>query len=361
MSADSTMILLGLGTAGCSIARGIRRAFGEDLRYVLADTDAKSGEAGEPFVLLGGDRLSGRGAGGDVALARISAEESVGVLDEHLSGVRLAILVTALGGGTGGGATLAVLRHLSDMGIPALVFATTPFAFEGETRLQNAASVVPMIEEKAGASFVISLDRLVQGEDNVDAAFRRAIDVMAGGVTLFWRLVEKPGYIRLDAERLRHLLGVAGRGRFATVTVQGPSRAEEAVEQLSHSELLSGSASSVRAILCGVLAGEDLRLSEIGRLSDGLRKAFGWERTFELGTVNDETTFCGRMSVVVMLFEADAQSSSGGVARKPRMGKSTLSVGPTGRGRFNNAEPTVWHGEDLDVPTYLRRGLNLER
>ena len=36
------MILIGIGTAGCNIARGVNRAFGEDLRYVLADTDAAS-------------------------------------------------------------------------------------------------------------------------------------------------------------------------------------------------------------------------------------------------------------------------------------------------------------------------------
>ena len=53
----SSMILIGIGGAGSAAARGVSRAFGPGLRYVLADTDAATGAEGEPFVLLGGDRL----------------------------------------------------------------------------------------------------------------------------------------------------------------------------------------------------------------------------------------------------------------------------------------------------------------
>ena len=40
MSGESSMILLGIGTAGSAMARGVSRAFGGGLRLVLADTDA---------------------------------------------------------------------------------------------------------------------------------------------------------------------------------------------------------------------------------------------------------------------------------------------------------------------------------
>ena len=98
MSASSPMLLIGVGGAGTAMARGVGRAFGDGLRYVLADTDASSGLEGEPFVLLGGDRLSGRGSGGDFVTARMATEDSVTALDESLEGVRLTVLLTALGG-----------------------------------------------------------------------------------------------------------------------------------------------------------------------------------------------------------------------------------------------------------------------
>ena len=369
MSANSSMLLIGIGTAGARIARGVSRAYGEDLRFTIADTDASSGEGGGDFTLLGGDRLSGRGSGGDIVAARLAAEDSVQSLDSRLEGVRLAVIATCLGGGTGGGATLETLRRLSSLGIPAIVFATTPFLFEGEDRQRNARGVMSMIEDAANATFFLPLDKLVAGEDNMESAMRRAIDTVAGGITLFWRLVEKPGYIKLDADRLRHLLSSAGRGRFSIVSTQGSNRATEAVEKLVSSELLATTSAPAQAILCGVLAGEDLRLSELGVVADGVRKAFGDHASFALGTVNDESTFCGRLAVVVMVFEskgADAEeqgeSATSGGRRRKRGSRSggSLGVGPSGRGRFNNAEPTTWHGEDLDVPTFIRHGINLD-
>ena len=365
MNGESPMVLIGIGTAGCAIARGIGRAFGESLRCVLADTDATSGQAGGTFALLGGDRLSGRGAGGQVVEGRLAAEDSIKAIDEHLGGVRLAVVVTALGGGTGGGATLEAAKHLDGLGIPCVVFATTPFTFEGEDRQRNSRGVMTMIQDAASTTFFLPLDKLVDGTDNMAEAMRRAVDVMAGGVTLFWRLVEKPGYLRLDVERLRHLLGGAGRGRFATVTTQGPSRAADAVDLIMRSEMLATSSGPVRSTLCGILAGDDLLLSEVGTIADGVRGAFGGH-TFDLATVNDEATFSGRLSVVVMLFEsaarADGDAKPGSVmgSTRRRRGKDALSVGTAGRGRFKNVEPTIWRGEDLDVPTFIRKNLNLD-
>ena len=364
MSGESSMILLGIATAGSAMARGVSRAFGGGLRLVLADTDASTGEAGGPFALLGGDRLSGRGSGGDVVAGRLAAEDSVKILDEHLDGVRLAVIVTALGGGTGSGATLETSKYLASRGIPSVVFATTPFAFEGEDRQRNARGVMSMIEDAANATFFLPLDKLVADADNMQEAMRRAVDTVASGVTLFWRLVERPGYIRLDAERLRHILSGAGRGRFATVTAQGPGRASEVVDKLMRSEMLATSSGPVRSTLCGILAGDDLLLSEVGKIADGIRGAFAG-LTFDLATVNDESTFSGRISVVVMLFEssgkADDDARPGSVmSGRRRKQKSALSVGPTGRGRFNGAEPTIWNGEDLDIPTFIRKNLNLD-
>ena len=97
-----------------------------------------------------------------------------------------------------------------------------------------------------------------------------------------------------------------------------------------------------------------------------IRGAFGNRLTFDLATVNDESTFSGRLCVVTMLFEASghttADSSAGGVigGRPAKRNKGVLGVGPTGRGRFNNAEPTIWNGEDLDIPTFIRHNINLD-
>lgn len=366
MNTSSPLLLLGIGTAGARIARGVSRAFGESLRFAIADTDASTANGEGHFTLLGGDRLSGRGAGGDIVSARLAAEDSIQNLDSLIEGVRLAVIVTCLGGGTGGGATLETIKHLASKGIPTIVFATMPFMFEGDDRQRNARGVMSMLEDAANTVFFLPLDKLVGQSDNMQEALRQAIDTVASGVTLFWRLIEKPGYIKLDADRVRRLVQGAGRGRFASVTCTGKDRAHEAVDLLIRSELLATANSPVKAALCGVLAGDDLRLSELTVISEGIREAFGEQITFDLGTVNDDETFSGRLSVVVMLFEMNGRDTSatgmGGVlsGRKRNTKASALSVGPTGRGRFNSAERSEWHGEDLDIPTFIRHNITLE-
>ena len=364
MNSDSPIILIGIGSSGAAIARNANRSFGGSMRILLADTDATTGRPDEPFILLGGDRLSGHGTGGDIVAGRLAAESSAKSVDEHLGGVRIAVLATSLGGGTGGGATLELAKHLGDCGIPTIVFATTPFTFEGEDRQRNARGVMSMIEDAASATFFVPLDKLVAATDNMDMALRLAQDTLADGISLFWRVIEKPGYIRLDTERLRHILASAGRGRFAAVTLQGPNRAAGAVDTLIRSELLATSSGPVRSILCGVLAGDDLLLSEVGKIASGVKDSFGG-LSFDLATVNDSTAFHGNLSVVLMLFEsnskAEPESKPGSVmSSRRRKGKNTLGTGANGRGRFQNAEPTIWNGEDLDIPTFIRKDISID-
>lgn len=366
MNNNSPILLIGVGGAGCAIAHGVSRAFGETMRHVLCDTDAVSARENSRFILLGGDRLSGHGSGGDVAQARLAAEDSKHALDELLEGVQLAVMVTSLGGGTGGGATIEILKYLKQLGIPGIVFATIPFSFEGEERQRRARGLTTMVEEEAGAAVFVPLDSLISGEDNMNEAMRRAVDTLASGVTLFWRLLQKPGYIRLDAQRIRKIISVAGRGRFATVTARGENRAAEAVAALERSPLLVNGSGAARSILLGVLAGDDLRLSEVGAAAEGVRDAFGRQASFDIATVNDEETFSGRLSLVLMLFEAnrinpsaDGSANSAGPKRHKR-DYNPLSQGPKGRGRFANVEPTIYNGEDLDVPTFSRRNIILD-
>lgn len=366
MNVTSSLLLLGIGTAGSEIARGVAKAFDGNVRFAIADTDARTAQGDGHFTLLGGDRLSGRGASGDIVSARLATEDSIQNLDTLIEGVRLVVIVTCLGGGTGGGATLETLKHLSARGITTIVFATLPFHFEKDDRQRNARGIMSMLEDAANAVFFLPLDKLVGERDNMKEALEQAIRSVADGVTLFWHLVEKPGYIKLDADRVRRLVQNAGSGRFAAVSCTGPKRAADAVDQLIRSELLATANSPVKAALCGVLAGDDLRLSELSTISDGIQEAFGEHITFEMGTVNDEENFAGQLSVVVMLFEMNGRDNGpaalGGVlsGRKRNTKTSSLTIGPTGRGRFNSAERSEWHGEDLDIPTFIRHNITLE-
>ena len=50
-----------------------------------------------------------------------------------------------------------------------------------------------------------------------------------------------------------------------------------------------------------------------------------------------------------------------GRARKvnDRMRQAQLPLAIISKGRFDKSEPTIHKGEDLDIPTYIRRGVAL--
>ena len=357
----SSIALIGIGGAGCGAVSAISAAYGPGIRALAIDTDARSASAECPFMLIGGQRLGGNGAGGSVADAGIAARDDIASIDSRLVGVRVAVLVAGLGGGTGGGATAEILKHLGSIGVTTLLFATTPFSFEGEESRKRAESARPVIEDSADTSAILPLDALVAGGEDLTMgeALRQAIDTIAAGVTLLWRMIERPGYLKLDAERLRRLVAEGGPARFAVASAVGPDRAQKTVESLRSSPLLVAKGSErTRAILVGVLSGDDLRLSEVGAVANELSFAFGPSAALSLGTVNDEQNFAGRLTTVALLFGEGRRGHPKAEVRRREPRPGTVSRGAD---RFRDTEKTDWRRAALDSPTYLRRGLSLER
>jgi cell division protein FtsZ len=58
--------------------------------------------------------------------------------------------------------------------------------------------------------------------------------------------------------------------------------------------------------------------------------------------------------------QAEQMATKQGRPRRKTGGtQMPLPLETIGKGRFDKSEPTVLHGEDLDVPTYIRRGMAL--
>ena len=387
------LLLLGVGGGGCRLATSVRAAYGEGLRVLCVDTDAQplrtAAGAGIPTVLLGGSRLSGHGTGGDAILGRLAAQDDLETLCAQMQDVRTVVILASLGGGTGGGATPEIIKALHDMGLATVCFATRPFTFEGDARAKLAARMLPLIEETADSLIVIPLDDLFSDarEEMLVDAIQIAEGLISAGVTLLWRLLTKPGFIQLDSERLHTMVLTGGNARLGFASASGADRARQAVEALKSCRLLrrGDSLTKASAVMLGILAGPDLRLAEIGEVMDALRGRARKGCLFEMGTVLD-AQYEGRIELVALSFESwsaavgqpvpvakDAVPLSAAEppvadtfpiqpgSRRSRTKGSKLSFGATGRGKFRDVEPTLHEGEDLDVPTYIRRNIILER
>ena len=379
---QSKLLLLGVGGGGGRLVAAVRARYQGDMRVLCMDTDALANrevqrDADIPCILFGARRLSGNGAGGAPSLGLEAFNDDAAILDDHLQGVRTAVVLTCLGGGTGSGATPEIARVLNSKGISTLCVVTCPFAFEGKERQDIASRVCSQIEDHVDSRMEVNLDDLFDetGVGNAAQANEAANTLLASGVTLLWHLVTRPGFVCADAARLNGLIARGGSVRFGSVSASGDNRVARLTESLRGSRLLQGreTLSKANAILVGILGGDDLRLSELGDIMKTLRSWCNEDCHVEMGTVLD-AEFDGRIELVVFAFENWAIQGASEppivdpflIPNKPgKRGKkptaSKLSHGATGRGKFQNVEPTMWSTGDLDIPTYLRRNIRLER
>ncbi|MBP5321163.1 MAG: hypothetical protein J6334_09245 [Kiritimatiellae bacterium] len=398
------LLLLGIGTGGCRMAYAIRQAYGAEMRVICADTDAMTTRMdpleGMTPLLLGGSRLAGAGSGGDLVQARHAAQDDVENIISHLQGVRTVVVIACLGGGTGSGATPEIIKRLHDTGVTTLCFVTLPFPFEGDSRVATAQRVLPLLDENADSLVTVPLADLYAdaAEERLEAAMANADRVMAAGVSLLWRSLRSPGFIRLDPERLHKMILQGGNARFGFASATGDDRAIESVKALDQMALLrKGDAlRRAKAVLLGILAGSDLRLAEVGGIMRQLQGLVQKPCKIEMGTVLDDR-FNGRIELVLVAFESwtvtedmpamplltpapavTVEAVKGGegasaeppvveampvasAVRRGRRSASKLSFGPSGLGKFQNMEQTLVNGQDLDIPTFQRRGITLER
>lgn len=382
MSLSDRFLLLGVGGAGGRIANQVAQATGGRLRAAAIDTDfaavAQLGLCQQ--TRIGRSRFDGLGAGGNATAARMAADEDSDALRKLFADASLAVVITGLGGGTGSGATPAVLRVARDLNVRTLVFATLPFAFEGAERRALANRTCPLLEEAGDVLVVAENDDLCA--DTLDQpapqAFAAAARHLAAGLTLLWKLTSAPGYIRLDYATLSNLL-LCGRGRatFAYATAQGDRRFELALaDLLDHPRRgIRKSLGGAPAMLVGVLGGEDLRLKEIGDTMARLQMEVDADCDVRMGTVLDPDE-APALSLATLLFhswvrdetEAPAEptpatrptgvEATPRLAPRPRRGRSQTA--PLVGDRFKSTHATVFAGEDLDVPAYLRRGLRID-
>ena len=381
------ILFISLGGAAASIARRIAQGARRDptqapMRVLILDTDdAVLQEVvhidGVSVTIFGTQRLGGRGTGGDHILGMGAFRDDATTLMQQIGTPRLVILLTCCGGGTSGAAE-PLLRLLRDRGIANVVFATEPFAFEGEARRRSASVVLPTICEKANAVTTVPLASLLAGasdELSMSQSFAYAADRLAAGISLLWTQLVFPGYIQFDVEYFRQYLEqdsyVPLSFTFADATAKGEGRAEAVVEALTNSSRFQvrgqNCLASASHVIVGVLAGEDLRLCELDTLMTGVKKALSNQAEVMLGTVN-QPSFNGQLGVVLLAFAATSaevveQPSDGLQAVRKRSGKGAKSGKSLSavKDRFDDVECTLIDGVNYDEPTYVRRHIRLKR
>ena len=404
MPARTRLKVFGVGGAGCNAVGQIASAIagqadhplaGIELVAVNTDLQALAGITGAEHVQIGSAITRGLGAGGDVELGLRAAQQSSERLEAIAQNTGLVFVVAGMGGGTGTGAAPIVARVAKEQGALVVAFALLPFGFEGDRRRQQALAGLEQLKAQADAVICIPNDKLfkVAGE-NAQAldAFQRGNDLIATGVQAFWQLLSRKGLINVDFADLRAALGTKhSDGIFSFGTATGSEKVRDAGKALMENPLLDGGEilGKADAVLVSVLGGPDLTLADVQRAVEPISRLASHAR-ITMGAAIEEAHRDRLTITVIATANLLPRRVAQPVASRPVIGRPIAprpmplsapvpveSKSPTGkkespkqeslplegisRGRFEKSEPTLYNGEDLDVPTYIRRGISLKK
>lgn len=410
--------IIGVGTAGVMLLEDLARTDCAGARFVAVNTDDSAPVTLAEPVRLEGKTLRGMGTGGDPERGRELGEQHRERLQALCAGADVVLILAGLGGGTGSGTSPVLARAARESGALVLALVTMPFACESNQRQRQAQLGLDALRNAADGVLCLPHQKAVKLLDEhctFAEALRASGQVLREGVRGVWRLLRYRGLIEIHFEELCAVLRERHSDScFATVESAGTTRARDAIEKLPAHPLLDGGEALRQAdtVLVSLLGGPDLAMADVNRVMADVNEHCPQARVI-MGAAVDES-FRDRLAVTVIAarkrkhdsaktaaFETTAatpgfeaalldpgkterpdsrlippapaltaeqrdqilakQTGKPARGRKvgPRMKQATLPLDIVNKGRFDKSEPTIHKGEDLDVPTYLRRGIAL--
>lgn len=395
-----------------------------DLIAINTDAQSLTQSVANEKVQLGRSVTRGLGAGGDPEVGAAAAEEGIDEIRQALEGAGMVFICVGLGGGTGSGAAPIVAHIARQQQALVVAFATMPFTFEGKRRGFQATEALASLHEQANAVICFENDRLgdaVSPKAGIHEAFATCDQTISQSVRAVCDLFQRPGLIHIGFDDLSSALrNHDPRCLFAHGESTSDNRAHEALERALKSPLMDRGRMLNEAgnVLVNITGGPSMTLSEVQILMDGLGRHINDETRVLFGAAVDPK-LGERMSVTIIssvgvgekparepaprerparlpeprpmevpepvekFVEADLSDHADEPTSEPaaptlppdptppakpapkpktkaQETQETLQFEPVTRGRFEKSEPTIVDGQDLDVPTFMRRNVKVK-
>ncbi len=382
--------VVGLGRGGGRIAAILAaECMLPTIRVAAADTDAadlKSLEIGKR-IELGNEWTYGEGCGGDAALGERATNASADEMRQFIDGSRLLVVLAGLGRGTGGGGAKALARLANDMNVPSLFIVTLPFSFEGGAALREADRALALLRGYTPAVVAVPNDLLFERlppDTPANVAFPTVDRLLAEGAAGLACIASAQALVPTDMASIKAILGKArASSALACGNGSGPKAARQAVDSFLESPFVGGAEklADVDAAVLILVGGTDLSVGLIRECLKDLQRRLPPRARILVGAYTEE-----RMAGEVRLtgvFCRYERFPDAGEALPPETDASTRSAGKKGRkksrrkmdaekrqgllplleqsaGVFSGAQATTYNGENLDVPTFQRRGIRID-
>lgn len=406
--------VVGLGGAGNNAVDRLKLDHLSSVHLLNINTDEKTLSASPVTekLMIGRTVTRGLSAGGEMALGRQSAEADRELIAESLAGVDLVFLLVGLGGGTGSGAAPIVAQCARDAGAVVITFATLPFSREGTRRVSQAEDALQLLRESCHAVITLPNDILLQeiaDDATLLEAFSLADDWIKCGVRGLWSMLFQSGLMNVDFATLRQAFAArGGKTLFGIGAGEGEDYVAKALNSLEMCPLLhlpeNRYIRKTDSLVVNILGGPDLTMTKVNEVMDFVTDRFGSKDNTVFGAVIDgsmtsriEITVIGTTAVegairrycstaapfqpadVAPTRAEEATMARSTTTGQPQVGgeaTTTASNRPRAknssgqnefdfpgveesRGHFDKTDHNLYEGADLDVPTYLRRGIKI--
>jgi len=379
------LLIMGVGNGGCNTVRTLARQWPDGPKMAAVNTDqrAPADSAGVETIIVGEKILKGMGSAGDPRLARQAAESDIHKLSPLFEGINLAIFAVGLGGGTGSGIAPLLIEEAKKSGAATLCLVMFPFDFEGARRREQAERGLQAIRDAADGVICLHNQRLaalVEDKANIQDAFRKAETALARGIREFWRVLNTSSIINFDFADLRVFLkNSGGNCVFCCAEGSGEQRIDMALEGIQKSALINNGRSLAEAeafIIC-IIGGADLSIMDVDSVVKGIL-ALGGKNAHVMTGVGCEPDWRQTIHVTVLASEKSAAALqhaafTGRSERQPPSpaghdaGIPSSDMVQAGlfdvveQGRFKGINPTIVDGNNLDIPTFIRRRIQVQK
>ncbi len=260
--------VIGVGGGGSNavnrmIASNVR---GADFVAINTDRQALKNSLAPTQIAIGDKITKGFGAGAKPEIGARAAEESIDEIKAVLAGTDMVFITAGMGGGTGTGAAPVVARLAQEMKILTVGVVTTPFGFEGKTRMDKANDGIAEFSKYVDSLVVIPNERLKLVSDTritLFNAFSEADDVLRRAVQSISELINVTGFINLDFADVSAIMTGSGKAHMGLGNATGKDKAEVAAKIAISSPLLETSIKGATGVILSISASPDVGLEDI--------------------------------------------------------------------------------------------------
>lgn len=403
-ASDTRIMILGLGGAGVNCVQNIDLSAYGTVRVVGLNTDLQSlqqSRLAETF-LIGQNCTHGLGTGGNVELGLQASESDRERLYDLIKDQDVLVLVAGLGGGTGSAATQILAQVAAKTDATVLAFVNHPFSFEGPQRKQVAEQASGDLRQLVHGLFSLPNDLLMQeGPEgsSVIEAFDLANKWIQQAIEALVVLLLKKGVINQDLNALRSVFcDFGGRAFYGVAASSGADYVAKALEQLIQCPLLHLNQDPYDAdqLILHIQAGQDLPLAAVNELVTTISRHFGVSQAVTVSAIFDESLSQSLKMCVLGKRGMQTAKKDAGLPKKSQesppmsvpaaIAADASSQAPVHKSKLNSKERVLEHqdefqfidrdadrgyfvktdhneygGEDLDVPTFMRKGIKIKR